>query len=207
MLATGPLDVASSNQIDPLHRPGRPTVSPQYLQLMISLGMSRLKTLMTRCKTSSVIKWFGSGETACTITICALITSAGFLVKSVFLAKAQSASSSSSSSEQSSSAPDPNFFGNVSQSILSILSIYLLTATTIQTQSVGLYYRSWFWFWLCASVLFSVLGLSLYYPRPMASTILLWAAAFAQAVIPLLLAIRTRAVEATNRDDVERHGD
>lgn len=153
------------------------------------------------------MKWFGSGETACTITICAVVTSAGFLVKSVLLANAQSASSSSSSSEQSSSAPDPNFFGNVSQSILSILSIYLLIATTIQTQSVCLYYRSWFWLWLCASVLFSVLGLSLYYPIPMASTILLWAAAFAQVVIPLLLVIKTGAVEAKNWDDVERHRD
>jgi len=42
---------------------------------------------------------------------------------------------------------------------------------------------------------------------PLASIVLLWAAAFAQVVIPVLLAIKTGSSEAGSKDDVERHAD
>jgi hypothetical protein len=40
----------------------------------------------------------------------------------------------------------------------------------------------------------------------MASIVFLWAAAFAQVVIPVLLVIKTETPESWNGDDVERHG-
>jgi hypothetical protein len=115
--------------------------------------------------------------------------------------------SQSGKSCEHSPSSDPNFIGNISQSILSILSSYLVVATTVHSGSVGLRYKFWFWLWLCASVLFSVLGLSLYTTNPLASTVLLWAAAFAQIVVPLLFVIKSGAIERSKGDDVESHAE
>ena len=124
------------------------------------------------------------------------------MVWSVFLVKQQP-----KTSYEHSPISDPNFIGNLSQFILSNLSIYLIIATTVHNPSGGLRYQSWFWLCLFLSSLSSVLGLSLYSAMPLASIVLLWAAAFAQVVIPVLLAIKTRSPEAGSKDDVERHAD
>ncbi|KAM3084508.1 hypothetical protein ACMFMG_001388 [Clarireedia jacksonii] len=91
--------------------------------------------------------------------------------------------------------------------LLSILSTYLVAATTIRTGPVGLRYKSWFWLWLSASVLITVLGLSLFTASPLVSTILLWAGAFTQVVVPPLTVTKAGAAETRNTDDVERYGD
>ncbi len=91
--------------------------------------------------------------------------------------------------------------------MLSNLSIYLIIAATVHNPSEGLRYRSWFWLCLFASSLSSVLGLSLNSAMPLASRVLLWAAAFTQVVIPVLRVIGTGSSEAGSKEDVERHGD
>jgi hypothetical protein len=179
-----------------------PVPDLQHLQSLFVLSLNRFGIFDSRYKVSGLLAWFRHGETACVITLCSVIVSVYFLSWSAILANSQSGKSN-----EHSSTPDPNLIGNISQSILSILSSYLVIAITSHPGSLGLHYKSWFWLWLCASVLFSVLGLSLYNTSPLASTILLWAAAFAQIVVPLLLVIKTGAADRRNRDDVERHGD
>lgn len=135
------------------------------------------------------------------LSLCFVVMSVVFMAWSVILASSQSTLSGGRSAVS-----DPIFFGSLSQSILSNLSIYLIIATTVHNRSVGLRYQSWFWLCLCISSLSSVLGLSLYSAVPLASIVFLWAAAFAQVVIPVLLII-TGTSKAGNGDDVEGHGD
>lgn len=155
-----------------------------------------------RYKDNGLLAWFVHKETACVVSICCIVMSSVFMAWSVSLTKQQS-----KTSYEHSPVSDPNFLGNLSQPILSNLSIYLIIATTVHNPLEGLHYQSWFWLWLFISSLSSVLGLSLYSAMPLASIIFLWAAAFAQVVIPVLLIIKTGTSETENGDDVERHGD
>ncbi|PQE17123.1 hypothetical protein CJF30_00003849 [Rutstroemia sp. NJR-2017a BBW] len=196
------LEVPSSAVMGPSLKAKLPVPDLQHLQSLFVLCLNRFGTSNLRHKVSRLLAWFRHGETACVIALCSVVISVFFLSWSAILANSQSGKSN-----EHSSTPDPNLIGNISQSILSILSSYLVVAITTHPGSLGLHYKSWFWLWLCASVLFSVLGLSLYTTSPLASTILLWAAAFAQIVVPLLLVIMTGAADRRNRDDVERHGD
>ncbi|PQE22395.1 hypothetical protein CJF32_00009348 [Rutstroemia sp. NJR-2017a WRK4] len=196
------LEVPSSVVIGPSLKAKLPVPDLQHLQSLFVLCLNRFGTFNLRHKVSGLLAWFRHGETACVIALCSVVVSVFFLSWSAMLANSQSGKSS-----ERSSTPDPNLIGNISQSILSLLSSYLVAAITTHPGSLGLHYKSWFWLGLCASVLCSVLGLSFYTTSPLASTILLWAAAFAQIVVPLLLIIKTGAADRRNRDDVERHGD
>jgi hypothetical protein len=169
-----------------------PTLGHQYLQSIFVIAMSRFKLSIKRYNVNDLFEWLIHKETASVITLCFVVTSVFFMAWSVILAKSRSTTS--------------NFLGNLSQFILSNLSIYLMIATTVHKRLEGLHYRSWFWVCLCVSSLSSVLGLSLYSAIPMASIVFLWAAAFAQVVIPVLLVIKTETPESGNGDDVERHG-
>ncbi|KIN08823.1 hypothetical protein OIDMADRAFT_175532 [Oidiodendron maius Zn] len=102
---------------------------------------------------------------------------------------------------------DSYFLGDLSQSILSNLSIYLIIATAVHNRSEGLPYQSWLWFCLAGSFMSSVLGLGLYSAVPLASIVFLWVAEFAQVVIPLLLIIVTEASKTNDEDDIESHRD
>jgi hypothetical protein len=164
--------------------------------------MSHSETFRVRYKASELLAWFSHGETAYVVTLCSVVISVFFLAWSAMLTNSQSGKSC-----ENTPSPDPNLIGNISQSILSILSSYLVVATTVHSGSVGLRYKFWFWLWLCASLLFSVLGLSLYTTHPLASAVLLWAAAFAQIVVPLLLVIKSGAIERSKGDDVESHAE
>ena len=127
------------------------------------------------------------------IILCFVVTSVFFMAWAVFLATSQPTVS--------------NFHGNISQCVLSNLSLYLVIAATVEKQFKGLHYQSWFWICLCVSSLSSVLGLILSSSTPVASVFLLWTAAFAQVVIPVLLVMKSGASESVNGDDVERHAD
>lgn len=146
--------------------------------------------------------WFVYKETASVVSFCFVVMSVFFMASSF-----NHTNSRSTTSCEHSLFSDPNFLGNLSQSILSNLSIYLIVATTIHNGSVDLRYKSWFWLCLFISLLSSVSGLSLYCALPRASIAFLWTAAFAQVVIPVLLTIKTGESEAGNEDDVELHGD
>lgn len=169
------------------------TPGHQYLQSRFVNAMSYFKRSIRRYKVNGLSKWLIHKETASVITLCFVVTSVFFMAWSAILAKSQSTTS--------------NFLGNLSQSILSNLSIYLIIATTVHKRSEGLHYESWFWLCLCVSSVSSVLGLVLYSAIPAASIIFFWAASFAQVVIPVLLVNKTGSSESRNGDDVERHGD
>jgi hypothetical protein len=169
---------------------------------MFELAMKRFKMFMTRYKANGILAWFIHKETASVLSLCFIGMSVFFMACSVVLANSQSTISG-----EHNPVSDPNFLGNLSQSILSNLSIYLIIAIAVHNRSVGLRYQSWFWLCLCVSSLSSVVGLSLYSAIPVASIIFLWVAAFAQVVIPVLLIIKTGESETGNEDDVERHGD
>jgi hypothetical protein len=157
---------------------------------------------MKRYKANGLWAWFIHWETATGLSICFVTVSSCLMGWSFALAKEQP-----KSLYEQSPISDPNFFGNLSQSVLSYLSIYLLVATTVQHQSEGLKYQSWFWLWLFVSSLSSVLGLSLYSSCPLASIVLLWTAAFAQVVISVLSVIKAGSSETGSKEDVERHID
>lgn len=135
--------------------------------------------------------------------------SIGFVVMSVyFMARsAMFTNSQSSTSSEHSLGSDSSFLGNVSQSILSYLSVYLVIAGTAHNAPGGLRYQSWLWFLLALSFISTALGLSLYSAVPLASVIFLWVAAFVQVVIPVLLLSVAGKSEIRDEDDVELHRD
>jgi len=194
--------VASSIQSDSLlgATPHIPVL--QHLQSIFELATSRFKTPIVRHKANRPLEWLVDKETASVMSLCVVVMSVFFMAWSVILTNSQS-----TTSLERSLVSDPNFLRNLSQSILSNLSVYLIIASTVKKRSVGLRYQSWFWLCLCVSSLSSLLGLSLYSAIPLASTVFLWVAAFAQVVIPVLLIIQTETSEIENGDDVERHGD
>lgn len=148
------------------------------------------------------LAWFSHKETACVLSLCFVVISSFFMAWSVILSKQQSAPS-----YEHSPISDPNFLGNLSQSILSNLSIYLIIVMRFQNPSEGLRYQSWYWFWLLTSLLSSVLGLSLYSAVPLASIVFLWIAAFAQVALPILFIVNTGPPEAERKEDIECHMD
>lgn len=134
-------------------------------------AINHLKKSRARYKAIGLLQFFFHKETAVVVSICFIVGSGSFMAISVALAKSQPTALCG--------ALDPIFLGNLSQSILSNLSIYLIIATTIHSQSIGLRYQFWFWVCLIGSIFSSMLGLSLYCARPLASIVFLWAAAFA----------------------------
>jgi hypothetical protein len=140
-------------------------------------------------------------ETSLVVFSCFVAASAVSMATSVKLA-----SSPPSTGCQVSLASDSNFFANVSQTILSILSVYLIILPIVRSRSLGLRYRFWFWVCLFISSLSSILSLGLYSPFPMASGVLGWTGTFAQVAITLLLTQSIdRASKAGSIDGIELH--
>lgn len=162
------------------------------------LAMGYFNTSITRYKANGLLKFLFDKETAIVVSICFIVVSASLMVRSVTLATSQNTTSCHRSS-------DPSFLGNLSQSILSYLSIYLIITSIIHNKSVDTRYHFWFWVCLIGSFLSSVLGLSLYCATPQAAIVLLWAPSFIQGVIPVLLIVQSRALQPRDRDDVESH--
>jgi hypothetical protein len=92
---------------------------------------------------------------------------------------------------------DPNFYTNISQTILSLLSIYLMIIPVIRSRTLGLQYRSWFWACLAVSSVTSILGVSLSGQFPMASGMLGWIGTFAQVVITMLV---TQSIRSASKE-------
>lgn len=145
--------------------------------------------------------WLIHKETALIISISFVVVSVFFMEWSVV--KQQSATTSMLPGHLSAS----NFLSNLSQSLTSNLSIYLIVILTVRTYPIGLRYQSWFWLCLFVSSSSSVLGLGFFYAAPRASTIFFWSAAFTQVVVSVLLMTRTEALDVRRRNDVERHTD
>lgn len=160
--------VASSIQIDSLPGATPPTPILQRLQSIFELATSRFKMSMVRYKANRLLAWLVHKETASVISLCFVVISVFFMAWSAILANSQS-----TTSFEHSLVSDPNFLGNLSQSILSNLSIYLIIASTVHNRSVGLRDQSWFWLCLYISSLSSLLGLSLYSVIPLASILFL----------------------------------
>ncbi|PMD41736.1 hypothetical protein L207DRAFT_633063 [Hyaloscypha variabilis F] len=200
--ATPTSGVTSPTRIDSPPGAKLPTTGLYYLQSIFRLAMSHFQISMKQYKDNGLLAWFVHKETAIFVSISFVIMSSFFMAWSFFLAKQQP-----KTSYEQSLISDPIFLGNLSQSILSNLSIYLIIATTIHNPPEGVRYRSWFWVWLFVSSLSSVLGLCLYSSMPLASIVFLWTAAFAQVAIPVLLVLKTGSSEAGSKDDVERYGD
>jgi hypothetical protein len=140
-------------------------------------------------------------ETSLVVFLVFVVASAVFTTISVKLA-----SSSPSTACQASLASDSNFFANASQTILSILSVYLIILPIIRSRSLGLRYRFWFWGCLFISSLSSILSVGLYSQFPMASGVLGWTGTFAQVVITLLLTQSIdRALKAGSIDGIGLH--
>ncbi|RDW57684.1 hypothetical protein BP5796_12485 [Coleophoma crateriformis] len=177
----------SSSSIPVNSLPGTATTtSPglRHLRSTLKLIMAHFRTKKIRYKTTGILEWFIHRETAFIVSLCFVVVSVFLMAWSVILAKSQSATPYTTSPPS-----DPNFLGNLSQSILSNLSIYLMIATTVHNQPEGLRYQSWIWICLFGSSLSSVLGLGLYSAIPVASIVFLWVAAFAQVVVPVLLMV------------------
>jgi hypothetical protein len=162
--------------------------------------MRHFEMSKVRPKPNGLLAWLIHKETALIVSLCFVAISVFFMAWSVIRANSPSTTAS-----EHSLFSDPKFLGNLSQSVLSNLSIYLIIAATVHNRSVGLHYQSWFWLCLCGSSLSSVLGLSLYSASPLFSMIFSWAAAFAQVIVPLLLIMKIGESGAGKRDDVERH--
>jgi hypothetical protein len=182
--------------------PASPPLSSKKLRTIIEFAIRLLVKSILRYKSNGFFLWLVHKETASILSLCFVITSVFFMAWSAIPSNLRPTTSGDQSAIS-----DPNFLGNLSQSLLSNLSVYLMITATVHSQSVGLRYQSWFWVCLGISSLSSVLGLSLYASSPLASVIFLWVAAFAQVVIPILLMIKAGVRKSPDRDDVERHGD
>jgi hypothetical protein len=138
-------------------------------------------------------------ETSLVVFSCFVAASAVFMAISVKLA-----SSPPTTACQASLTSDSSFFANVSQTILSILSVYLIILPILRSRSLGLRYRFWFWGCLFISSLSGILSLGFYCPFPMVSGVLAWTGTFAQAAITLLLTQSIdRASKAGNIGGIE----
>jgi hypothetical protein len=140
-------------------------------------------------------------ETSLVLFSCFVAASAVFMAISI-----THGSSPVSKVCQTSLGSDPNFFANISQAILSILSIYLLILPIVRSRSLGLRYCFWFWGCLFISSLSSILSLGLYSQHPVASGVSGWTGTFAQVAITLLL---TQSIEKASKagsiDSIELH--
>lgn len=192
--------MASSIRSDPLLGATPRTPGLPYLLSVIERVRSRFKKSKVRSKAEGHLPWLVTKGTVLLISLSFVITSASVTTWSAILANVHPIMSGKPSLTS-----DPYFLGDLSQSLLSYLSIYLVIATAVHNRSEGLPYQPWLWFYLAASFVSSILGLCLYTAVPPASIFFLWVAACAQVVIPLLLIIVTEA--SKTKDDVESHRD
>jgi hypothetical protein len=99
-----------------------------------------------------------------------------------------------------------NFYANVSQGLLSILTVYLTILPTLRSKTLGLRYRIWFWACLSTSAVSSILSLGFYPVFPLVSGVLGWISSFTQVMLTLLLALSIqRASKEGGIDGIELH--
>ena len=102
--------------------------------------------------------------------------------------------------------PGSNFYGIVSQGILSILAVYLTILPILRSKTLGLRYRFWFWTCLSTSAVSSLLSLGLYVGLPLVSGVFGWISAFTQVMLTLLLTLSIqRASKEGSMDGIELH--
>jgi hypothetical protein len=82
---------------------------------------------------------------------------------------------------------DSNFYSIFSQTMLSLLTIYLTILPPLRNRSLNLRYRSWFWLRLLFSAVASIVSLAVYVSQPSVSLVFAYGAGFAQVVSTLLL--------------------
>lgn len=192
--------MASSIRSDPLLGATPRTPSLPHLRLVIERVRNRFKKSKIRSKAERYLPRLVEKGTVLFISLSFVITSITLTTWSAILAHLHPITSGNLSLTS-----DPYFLGDLSQSLLSYLSIYLVIATAVHNRSEGLPYQPWVWVYLAVSFMSNILGLCLYTSVPPASIAFLWFAAFAQVVIPLLLIIVTEA--SKTEDDVESHRD
>ncbi|CZR54705.1 uncharacterized protein PAC_04589 [Phialocephala subalpina] len=195
-------DVASSARVDSLLGATPSTPDLYDVSSLFWLALKRVETFVIRYKAKRFLAWFIHKETVFVLFVLSVAMSAYFMAWSAKLANSQPTTPGDHSPFA-----DSSFLGNLSQAILSNLSIYLIIVATAHEKSGGLHYQSWLWLLLALSFISSVLGLSLYSAVPSVSIIFLWIAAFSQVVIPVLLITMAGKSETEKEDDVESHRD
>lgn len=195
MPASGAVSPAQTNS-----RPSTPIHHHHHHHQLsiIKLALTQTKESLAGYANNRFFKSLVHKETIFVATLLLVVVSTFFMAWSAILANSQS-----NSLLLHGITSDPNFFGNISQTILSNLSIYLVITSAIHKRSGGLRYQFWFWFFFGASFVSSLLGLGLYFLVPVASVICLWAAAFAQVIVPVLIMIKTGPQESDNGEDLE----
>jgi hypothetical protein len=112
----------------------------------------------------------------------------------------------SPSANQDSVQSDSTFYANISQGILSILTVYLTILPTLRSKTLGLRYRVWFWGSLFTSAFSSILSLGYYTGFPLVSGVFGWISAFTQVMLTLLLTMSIqRASKEGSIDGIELH--
>lgn len=194
--------VASSVRVNSLLGATPSTPDLNDFSSLSKLAKNQVERIISKYKATGFLAWFIHKETVVVIFILSVVMSVYFMAWSAKLTHSQPTSPGDHSPFA-----DPSFLGNLSQAILSNLSIYLITVATAHDKSRRLHYQSWLWLLLALSFISSVIGLSLYSAIPSAVIIFLWVAACAQVVIPLLLIAMTGKSETKKEDDVESHSD
>jgi hypothetical protein len=101
---------------------------------------------------------------------------------------------------------DSSCYSNISQCILSILTVYLTILPTLRSRTLGLRYRFWFWACLSTSTVSSILSLGLYPGFPLISGVFGWIIAFTQVMLTLLLTLSIqKASKEEGMDGIELH--
>ena len=173
----------------------------RYMKSLIERTADSLHFAKTLLGWRRLVEFLVHAETSLVLFSSFVAASAVFMAVSI-----TRGSSSVSKVCQTSLGSGPNYFANISQAILSILSIYSLILPIVRSRSLGLRYRFWFWGCLFISSLSSILSLGLYSQHPVVSGVLGWTGTFAQVTITLLLTQSIeRASKAGSIDSIELH--
>jgi len=133
---------------------------------------------------------------------CLVIFSCFMAASAVFIALSFQLPSPNQENVQSES----NFYANISQSILSVLTVYLTILPTLRSKTLGLRYRFWFWTCLFTSAVSSVLNLGFYTAFPLVSSVFGWTSTWTQVVLTLLLTLSIqKASKEGGIDSIELH--
>jgi hypothetical protein len=147
-------------------------------------------------KARKVLEFLIQEETCLVIFSCFMAASA------VFIALSFQPPSPNQDNVQSNS----DFYANISQAILSVLTVYLTILPTLRSKTLGLRYRFWFWTCLLTSAVSSVLNLGFYTAFPLVSSVFGWISTWAQVVLTLLLTLSIQnASKEGSIDSIELH--
>jgi hypothetical protein len=111
----------------------------RYMESVFEHVSQSLDLAKTFLRFRRFVEFLTHSETSLVVFSCFVAASAVFMAISVKLA-----SSPPTTACQASLTSDSNFFANVSQTILSILSVYLIILLILRSRSLGLRYRFWF---------------------------------------------------------------